>query len=186
MTREPAGARESILATVAAYETAERLCRTADLAATFAGRGVLEMDGRLYRGRSAIQNALDQLRRRPRVAGSPAWPLDVARRTRATDIDFISSVEARAHSRFDAVSPAGPDHTGHYEDRFVYDAASGSWLIAHRTIRIDSAVASSGSRTVAVRGAGRRARKVVQLPASRRPTMAGPSMSPILLAQRAR
>lgn len=161
-------ATDAITATLAAYELSESESRFADLAATFLSGGVLECGGRLLRGRSAIQVDFERLRSRPRVAGSPNGPGTVVRHLTSSHIEFVGPTEAHCYSRFVVTSPTSADHSGQYLD--VLRLVGTSWLIAHRKVTVDSAVATS-----AMRAAVRRQRRPAG-PLVARPAVAGPSV----------
>lgn len=172
MIHDNPSARDEILSTLARHQDAENQCRPAGIAAAFAEQGVLEIDGKVLRGRRSILVAFERLRCRPPVAGTPSWPGGVIRQARQTHVEFISASEARCHTLFVATSATGVDHTGSYLDRFVYDASAGAWLIAHRTVAIDSASGTSAARTTL-----RAARRQAVLRAGKRPSIAGPPVS---------
>lgn len=168
MTAESSDAHGAIRAVLSRYDRAENLGRHPELTATFEVGGVLDDGGRLLRGRPAIQAEFDRRRNRPRVAGSPAGAGSVLRQITSTQIEFVSSTEARCYSRFVATSQFGVDHHGHYADlvRFV----DGAWLIAHRRVTVDATAATSAQRLRVRRNRGSGSPHVI------RPAVAGPSV----------
>lgn len=170
MIHDNASAREQIIATLSRLQDAENQCRPADVVVAYADHGLLELDGRLVRGRRGVLEAFERLRRRPAVAGTPSWPGGVIRQATSVHVEFVSPTEARSSTFFVATSALGSDHTGSYADRFVLDAAKGTWLIAHRAVSIDSAAATSGARGVRHQRRG-------PVAVGSRPAVAGPAIS---------
>lgn len=168
MSPEEARAREAIRTTLARNELAESRGRLADAAATFTQNAVLVEGRHTSRGRTQIHAFLDRLRARPQVAGSPAWPHSVQREVNRVSIQVVNLTAAFVRSEFEASSRIGFDHRGWYDD--VLHNMGGEWLIAGRQVRIDAAVATS-----AVRGSLQGPRR--ETPATRRPAVAGPSVS---------
>lgn len=172
MAAEYVGAREAILSALSRHVAAERDCRCADVAAVYCIGGLLEVGGKSFRGRRAIQTSMERLRSRPHVAGSPHGLVDVTRELGGTQISFVTADDARVRTSFVATSKVGLDHTGIYVDRFVFDRAQGAWLIAHRVVVVESAARNSSVRPAVSRG-----KKVSAVPLHRRPPVAGPSVS---------
>jgi SnoaL-like domain len=132
-------AREAIRDTIAAYTDSGDRYRLEDLAATFAGDGVLEIKGSWRAtGRAAIVERLSA----PAIASRPR-PDGFFIRHFVTNIRFVS-VEpdsAQTTAYFLVLTPDGPDHWGRYRDSFTRH--DDQWLFAHRHVSIDALVANA-------------------------------------------
>lgn len=146
---------------------AERAGRLTTFVSCFAPAAVLEDGGRRCAGRDAILRAYEQLRSRPRAAGTPRWPV-VQREVTDIEVRLLQNGEAHGTSEFVARTPDGVDHRGRYVDRMRL--VGDRWLIVHRQVVVTAASGTSPLRAEARRSA-RRAAGVRPL----RPVAAGSS-----------
>ncbi|MEO8602313.1 MAG: nuclear transport factor 2 family protein [bacterium] len=126
-------AREGIRDLVARYAHAADSGRFDDVAAAFSPDGVLETPDRFeHRGREAIGAFLGGTR--TALADATDVPL-IRHHVSNLRIDLIDPTSATGAAYFFVVTQRGPDHWGRYRDRYV--CLDGSWLFAHRRVRLD-------------------------------------------------
>lgn len=130
MTADPGLLAElAIRRTMARYTINGDRNRVADLAETFATGGILEFSGELLQGRQAILARLTGGRR-----GRPPGH-SFSRHYLGTSLIEVDGESAVARTYFQVLTDIGIDHHGRYEDRLTRIA--GTWLFAHRQVRID-------------------------------------------------
>jgi hypothetical protein len=130
-------ARLSILDTLARYNHAGDGGVADEYAGCFTPDGVMEVRGsEPVVGREAIRQFLED--QKASLADAIAAP-KIQHFVASHRIQFASPNEASVSAYFMAVTNIGPDHWGRYRDRFV--PHDGSWLIEHRKVRVDGAIA---------------------------------------------
>lgn len=131
-------AREQVRDTLAEYNHAGDRGRVAELAACFTVDGVLEVKGRpLARGRAAVLAALGG----SAGAGSAVPHRFVRHHVSTVRLESVDPERVQAAAYFLVLTAFGPDHWGRYRDVLV--PAEGRWLLAHRRVTVDAAVAST-------------------------------------------
>ena len=135
-------ARESIRQTMERYTMAGDRLRQDEFAAVFTDDAILESDGVVeadafrYEGRQAMYDWLGRWNQDSVAAASQSPQATFVRHHLSTSkIDMLSELEARARTYWVAYTDIGPDHAGYYLDTFR--CVDGSWLIAHRKVRMD-------------------------------------------------
>ncbi|MFC0206401.1 nuclear transport factor 2 family protein [Novosphingobium soli] len=154
MTLDELLAREAIRDLMARYTTAGDRLRVDDFVACFTQDAVIESErvppDRLFRyeGRPAIRAWQERWRR---GEGGTHGATFVRHHLSTSRIELEGADGARAWTYWVAWTDIGPDHAGTYLD--TLRRAEGTWLIAHRRVRLDweapnslfrSAVANSG------------------------------------------
>jgi uncharacterized protein (TIGR02246 family) len=120
-------ARESIRDTLARYNQAGDNDDAEAYAATFAEDGIFEALGLRQEGRAEIL----AWKKSHRIFAASSFRMHHVSSTR---IDFETPDSANVVSNWLAMTDAGPDHCGRYEDRFV--RVGKHWLIEHRRVEI--------------------------------------------------
>jgi len=134
-------ARESIRHTMASYTIAGDRLRADDFVAVFTDDGVLESEGVpeqdafRYQGRDAIREWITRWSRSSEASGSPPQATFVRHHLSTCLIDFTGPDTAKARTYWVAYTDIGPDHCGHYIDKFR--KMGDRWLIEHRKVRLD-------------------------------------------------
>lgn len=103
--------------------------RMDELAACFAGDGVLEYPGNRAIGPAAIAEALSG------GTGTRNPALTFIRHHITNPLIEVKGDAAIARSYFTVHSDIGPDHSGTYSDRLTRTALG--WRFAHRLVRVD-------------------------------------------------
>lgn len=130
-------AREQVRHAVHSYAIAGDSGRIERLAAQFTTDGILEIrGGDSAQGRDGI---VAMLRRHTEVGAPPAGsaPFYVRHFITNVTIELLTPDDCRSVAYFAVFTPDGPDHWGRYRDLLV--PQGDRWLLAHRTVRVDSA-----------------------------------------------
>ncbi len=133
---DTAAARRAITQLMDNYHAAADAGRDEALVRLFSRAGVLQQEGKQWRGQNGIRTGLRQWRTRPREAGKERRTTSLSRQVVASEIVFTGCNEARGLSRFAAIGPNGVDHTGQYVDRFVRTGLG--WRFDSRHVLVDS------------------------------------------------
>jgi SnoaL-like domain len=135
-------AREGIRKTLAKYNVSGDRLRIEDYIsvftenAIFESEGVLERDAFNYVGRQNIRDWFGRWLREPDSDKPSITTATFIRHHLSTcHIELIDEISARARTYWVAYTDIGPDHCGHYVDRF--ELTAGDWLISHRRVRLD-------------------------------------------------
>ncbi|MGH0029637.1 MAG: nuclear transport factor 2 family protein [Myxococcota bacterium] len=145
MDTAEAVAREGIRHVIARYNYAGDRGRLDELVACFTEDGVMELpDLPPLRGREAIHGHLAGVARSLAAASQRVL---LRHHVASLFIDSVRDDQASASACFSVYTEIGLDHWGVYRDRLRrVDGPEGEWLLAHRKVRVDGAVA--GSRMV--------------------------------------
>jgi uncharacterized protein (TIGR02246 family) len=131
-------ARESIRATMAAYNAAGDRGRPEGLAACFAADGVLDGPGGAIEGRAAIEAEIQGIIERGSAGAARKF---VHHHVSSIDIYELTPQAARVRCYYAVLTDQGLDHWGRYEDQLV--PVDGRWLFAYRRARTDGFVPGS-------------------------------------------
>ena len=125
-------ARESIRDLVARYNMSGDSGRIAELVALFAPDGELEVDGAVYRGRTALEAFFTGVAR----GGDRGPELRALRHHLATQqIDLEGEERATGRVYFSVYTDRGLDHWGVYRDD--YRLTGEGWRFARRRVSLD-------------------------------------------------
>jgi hypothetical protein len=143
VTQDEALARESIRATLAAYNAAGDSGRVDEMVLTFLEEGLLEtIDRRLLRGRDEIAGYFRDLA--DGFSQTGGGPKLLRHHLTTSEITIEGPGQASGRAYVLVVTESGLDHSGLYLDRF--ERRDGRWLIAHRKLRVDWMVEGSAFR----------------------------------------
>jgi hypothetical protein len=131
-------ARESIRATMAAYNAAGDRGRADGLAACFAEDGVLEGPSGPVAGRAAIEADINGIIERGSTGAQRKF---VHHHVSSIDIYDVTPNAARVRCYYEVLTDQGLDHWGRYDDELV--PVEGRWLFARRRARTDGFVPGS-------------------------------------------
>jgi SnoaL-like domain len=159
MTVEELLARESIRKTLSNYTMAGDRLRVEEFVAVFTpdaileSEGVPESDAFRYVGREEIRNWIGRWRAssgsEAQSVGRPSQATFIRHHLSTSHIEIADTHSAKARTYWVAYTDIGPDHCGHYLDRFRKEG--NEWLIAHRTVRLDWRSQSSVFTTAVLR-----------------------------------
>lgn len=142
MTFDEILTREGIRKTLAKYTVSGDRLRIDDFLsvftddATFESEGVPEQDAFRFVGREQIGEWIGRWARGPQVEDAKVSAASFIRHHLSTcHIEPISDSLANVRTYWTAYTDIGPDHCGHYIDKFRQ--TDGQWLIAHRKVRLD-------------------------------------------------
>jgi hypothetical protein len=131
-------ARESIRDLVARYNANGDSGRFAEVLECFTPDAVMELDGRVYRGRQEILTIFTDA-----AVAVRRWPETVTMRhhTSTLQIDVVGPNEASSRCYYQVLTTKGLDHWGRYLDG--YRLWNGTWHFAHRREFLDGTVPGS-------------------------------------------
>jgi hypothetical protein len=131
-------ARESIRDLVARYNSNGDSGRFDQVVALFADGAVMEVEGRVYRGRDEIRSIFSATRERVRSGPEPGY---VRHHVSTHQIDLLDETSAVGRSYYAVISPIGLDHWGRYIDE--YGLVEGSWRFTRRRVTVDGSAPDS-------------------------------------------
>jgi uncharacterized protein (TIGR02246 family) len=122
-------ARERVRDVIAHYNLAGDRGWVEDMVALFAPDATLTIDGVDHVGRDAIRAVF--------CDATGPHPELIRHHTATLKIDVPTPDHATSRCYFQVLTVHGLDHWGRYTDRFT--RVDGSWLFAHRAVRVDGA-----------------------------------------------
>ena len=131
-------ARESIRDLVARYNAAGDAGRFDEMLALFCDDAVMEIDGTVYDGKTAIRGLFEGAASRTGGDGGGATARFIRHFTATHQIDVDGPTEARGRSYYQVLTDQGLDHWGRYVDRYRKDGDR--WRFAHRKVTVDAAI----------------------------------------------
>ena len=135
MAAELAAARDAIRELVARYHQLGDAGRLDELLETFSETAVLEVDGRVYAGRSAIREMFAAAAAETREGDAAEY---IRHFVASHSIEPLGPGRARGRSYFQVLTERGLDHWGRYRDEYVLQ--DGRWRFARRRVVVDGRV----------------------------------------------